>query len=576
MARRRRRLQPSVFAGFAAAACHASLPLVAASQEGGNSAAHQQAEEGGCLRRERSSPVNVVPQNSVPERSTDTVRLEYGKWDLHSFKRIGSMKDRQLCTLGVQGREGGRIQVGHRYNDFDEYVLQSIQVHSPSEHTFLGRRLPLEIQLWHQPTLLVDLAEVKERRQKVRKALADLRQQVSAWGYSAEQLQTVSGNYSFPSLKIETDWVVSARGRINDVGRDVVEGVFELESELKALNMQTQTLLVRLKREKSARLAVLSIFIRPSDSSEPSEKFASEFVAWITRVLRANPKGVDSVLLNATSILPPHQAARDADDFQEGSSSSSMSSSGPKLPAAGEGRQPPPAATPAPTHQEKREEPSRTAPPATHPAKPKPPPPPPLPEQDHVKARRLREGISGDSFEFEKIPFAGAIKDRGEAEMHHVLAYDGSFTTAPCTPVVRWFLSSEPLVAYAPDMVRLINESLAALEVDAATPQAAKAFKTRLLDGLARREVWWSGPVDQTMKVEPALPTRELKAMTVSTFPFEAPQAQLNSAAVAGLPWGYVHFYCAAFLVTSVAMLSMTLGLCAQQFCDIETAEDGK
>lgn len=53
-------------------------------------------------------------------------------------------------------------KVGTANNDFDEYALTSIEVHSPSEHTFRHASWPVELQLWHTPRSLVRISQLGE------------------------------------------------------------------------------------------------------------------------------------------------------------------------------------------------------------------------------------------------------------------------------------------------------------------------------------------------------------------------------------------------------------------------------
>merc|ERR1712232_70602 len=75
------------------------------------------------------------------------------------------------CVLRFANAGGGTIQVGRRYDDFDEYVLRSLRLYAPSEHTFHGRRTTLEVQLWHVPKIQSDLAAMQRKRVEVKKAL---------------------------------------------------------------------------------------------------------------------------------------------------------------------------------------------------------------------------------------------------------------------------------------------------------------------------------------------------------------------------------------------------------------------
>merc|ERR1711920_545014 len=74
---------------------------------------------------------------------------------------------------------------------------------------------------------------------------------------------------------------------------------------------------------------------------------------------------------------------------------------------------------------------------------------------DSSEASQLSEEVP-ELFDFAKLPYQGT-KDIGGGIIHRMYMYHGRFTRPPCTPVLQWFLASEPLIAYSANLAQLVN-----------------------------------------------------------------------------------------------------------------------
>jgi len=99
--------------------------------------------QGNCGSRNLQSPINInelyVPPTGGFEYRYRTLRYE-------SFKLYN---DGRAIYADMQGKDVGGIAIPHATVPW--YDLQRIDIHSPAEHTFRGKRSPLEIQLVHAP-----------------------------------------------------------------------------------------------------------------------------------------------------------------------------------------------------------------------------------------------------------------------------------------------------------------------------------------------------------------------------------------------------------------------------------------
>eukprot|EP00927_Polykrikos_kofoidii_P024255 TRINITY_DN22096_c1_g3_i2.p1 TRINITY_DN22096_c1_g3~~TRINITY_DN22096_c1_g3_i2.p1 ORF type:complete len:499 (-),score=80.73 TRINITY_DN22096_c1_g3_i2:56-1495(-) len=433
--------------------------------------------DGGVCSEVHGSPCDIVPHEVVGADSIEAVRLRYATWELQDLTRIVSGSSREkpfvggLVAFDVANRSEFYMQVGSAYHDFDQYSLRQIQVHSPSQHTFLGRRLPLEVQLWHEPFDKNFRSGIRTTQQEIEKNLVLLKKTLAEY---AEKVRIVSAgnerNISLPSMEMERDLKTFKRHKVELVGKELLKKVESLWLSIQALELTLRGLVDRINRPQFARLAVLSMLFRSSDASTPPQAKASQFVRWLA-------------------------------DVVEGDSSSTSST----------------------------------------------------PE----------DGARRNTFDFRRLPYQ-STKDVKEAAVRQVFSYEGSFTQPPCTPVVNWFVGSEPLVAHGGEVLRLLNLSVEAKFKDS----GSKGNMTKLVEGIGAKSVWWSGSVQDTEQAVPSLPRRVLQVSQLSVDFFTPPHEGFNRESFERLSWSWVSIYCGTFLFTSTGMLCTALGICAKQICD--------
>lgn len=145
--------------------------------------------------------------------------------------------------------------------------------------------------------------------------------------------------------------------------------------------------------------------------------------------------------------------------------------------------------------------------------------------------------------------------------------YEGSFTRPPCTPVVRWFVVSEPQAATAKDLLSLASNLL---QSDHATQcQQAEGLEVCGMGIQPSDGVWWRGPIKETPQSSPVFPSKPMSTTSLGFGSFHKPkETHLSSELVAQLPWPYVQACCAVLLLCSVAMLGTTCSMWSHQCCD--------
>jgi len=255
-------------------------------------ASHHIPGAGECLRQRRSSPINIVPHTAIP-RDNDYIRLNYSTWHSAALEVNASQAawphnhtttDGQLpgINLHFTGKGGGIIQVGHSYDDLDEYVLRSIIVRMPSEHTFLQRRLPVEVQLWHEPAIEKDLHELQEERQRVKEMMVALKRKLKEWQDEVQRVRDIdSVGEPFPNIQTEKDWITSARGKADKTGQAMLREMSRLRSQMQLVDEKTADLVDVLQRPHSARVVILSLLFRTSDEQTVPQPEAMQFFRWI-------------------------------------------------------------------------------------------------------------------------------------------------------------------------------------------------------------------------------------------------------------------------------------------------------
>jgi len=431
---------------------------------------------GACLTQDRASPINIVPPSAVPVDSS--IRLQYGVWGRDSLQRVAGSRGRGV-DLHFEGKRGGSIQVGHQFDDHDAYILRSIRVRAPSEHSFLGVRLPVEVQLWHEPMLEQDLADLRAEHQTVSSNLSAVQVSLDNWRTELERLGAADEiNRTFPNTKTVEAWMAAVRGRSEVAGAALLDEARLLYGQMHEVNRQAAGIAAALRRPGASRLAVLSVFFRAGDEAHPE---ASAFLRWLAR-----------------------EAEGDVGEARSGRG--------------------------APNRMEA--------------------------ERGHVDLEA--EG----RFEFARVPYA---KGKDVGGVHKAFSYEGSFVEPPCMPVVRWFVVSEPLVALREDILHIVNVTQQFAMQGSSECQGAACSAGGVL---GEPDVWMDGLIRDVPRREPPLPQRTIRTVVLSIEPFKKSGARLSSDTVSNLPWGYIQFYCGAFLVCSIVMLITTCLLCSQNCCD--------
>lgn len=104
---------------------------------------------GQCCAGAGQSPINVTEAARHLNVSSHPRSLFY-KYDRY-YQPIKMRNDGRVLAGELEGSAGGFALGTHFPGDVDaEYQLWKFEIHSPSEHTFLGRRVDLEVQLFHR------------------------------------------------------------------------------------------------------------------------------------------------------------------------------------------------------------------------------------------------------------------------------------------------------------------------------------------------------------------------------------------------------------------------------------------
>eukprot|EP00933_Yihiella_yeosuensis_P082045 TRINITY_DN9578_c2_g1_i1.p1 TRINITY_DN9578_c2_g1~~TRINITY_DN9578_c2_g1_i1.p1 ORF type:complete len:505 (-),score=92.65 TRINITY_DN9578_c2_g1_i1:57-1571(-) len=419
--------------------------------------------------RERASPVNIVPHSALP--SGQSLRLKYNVWNVSNVSFETDSEEESTTTLQLRfnaAEGGGTIQVGVGFSDMDEYILRRIIVQTPSEHTFLGRKLPLEVQLWHEPVIKRDLHRLRAEREQTQLMMDRLHDRLVGWSDSLKKIYEEAGsakNVSFPNLQTELDWVASVRDSMDQDGEELLLAADKLRKQVQKIDQQIGALNARLERPDLARMVVLSLLFRMPDALDMPQSVASELLQWI---------------LTAMALDQPDGSAG--------------------------------------------------------------------------KSLRKAKGIEP----LEVFDFQTLRQSDKKSVLNSFLGYHGSFTRPPCTPMVHWFVASEPVAIPMQDFAALFSR----------LPSAASLINP---DGKVSHThgIWWKGPLEDTPVASKQLPNAQLAATSLGFSPFTRPvQVHLSGDVVSQLPWPYIQACNAVFLICSVMMLGTACSMWSHQCCD--------
>eukprot|EP00450_Noctiluca_scintillans_P025645 CAMPEP_0194530158 /NCGR_PEP_ID=MMETSP0253-20130528/67021_1 /TAXON_ID=2966 /ORGANISM="Noctiluca scintillans" /LENGTH=418 /DNA_ID=CAMNT_0039375349 /DNA_START=70 /DNA_END=1323 /DNA_ORIENTATION=- len=226
------------------------------------------------------SPINIDSQNTVFELDDTSMRLNYSTWHSSNLKLQQDAVGGGIVFEFQGNNGGGRAQVGVRHDDMDEYILRNIRVRTPSEHTFVGRFMPIELQFWHEPTAKSDVLVFLEERRNVRASLDNASEKIALW---QEQLQLLLGedDVTLQRLYSEDTFLEAAKQEANRRGESVLEEVTGLKSQLKHIDTKLQALVSALERPRSLRTVVLSIFIHASEVAGTAHPHMSNLIAFL-------------------------------------------------------------------------------------------------------------------------------------------------------------------------------------------------------------------------------------------------------------------------------------------------------
>lgn len=226
------------------------------------------------------SPINIDSQNTVFELDDTSMRLNYSTWHASNLKLQQDAGGGGIVFEFQGNNGGGRAQVGVRHDDMDEYILRNIRVRTPSEHTFVGRFMPIELQFWHEPTAKSDVQVFLEERKIVRASLDNASEKIALW---QEQLQLLLGedDVTLHRLYSEDKFLEAAKKEANRRGKSVLEEVTSLKSQLKQIDTKLQGLVSALERPRSLRTVILSIFIHASEVAGTAHPHMSDLIAFL-------------------------------------------------------------------------------------------------------------------------------------------------------------------------------------------------------------------------------------------------------------------------------------------------------
>ncbi|CAE7274663.1 rsph10b [Symbiodinium natans] len=466
------------------------------------------AVSGTCpLTGPRASPTNIMPPNADPE--SGSVLMRYNAWNASnlSIEMASDLEEASgYLSLVFDGPEGGgSLQAGESFSDMDEYVLRRIRISMPSEHTLLHRHLPLEVQLWHESAVHRDISRLITERARVQQMLHRFHGLIQDWQFQLKRLEDPSArNVSFPNLQTERDWAEAVRSDSIHDGESLMEHAGQLRHQIARIDEEVEVLNERLQRPQSARMVALSLlYTAPQDAVLAA---SGHFLRWLAGTIkrkqeRPKPETEDQAALQAEVQQLQHRL-----DEMQGQKD----------------------------------------------------------EFEGTPERQLQSGPEGQQetpevFHFEEFHSFG--KDAVRDLPLTALAYEGSFTKPPCTPVVRWYLVSEPQAATAQDVLSLAATVLGSGE----SPMCHRVQGLEVCNqGISPSDgVWWNGPIKEVPESQKKFPNAFMNTVSLGFGSFHKPQeTHLSSQLVSRLPWVYVQACCAVLLLCSIAMLGVKVEFC--------------
>lgn len=251
---------------------------------------HQGHDWGNLCNKGPQSPININTDPSHAEEGDVQVRLLYRGWHSSELTLDKSTNVPSLHFSG--GKNGGFIQVGKSFTDFDEYVLKSIEVHVPSEHTLLDASWPIEVQFWHEPSLGTRLRSIEDTRGSISTGMGKIQANVHSLRKDVQhELNDAKGKtetlFKVPNEQSEIDWLKADKAESSEDVEELVQSVENLRRKAGSLVANSTRLESQELRPFAEHGVALSIFFRPAAEESMRQDESSDFAEWLTVVMDA-------------------------------------------------------------------------------------------------------------------------------------------------------------------------------------------------------------------------------------------------------------------------------------------------
>ncbi|CAE8581628.1 unnamed protein product [Polarella glacialis] len=229
------------------------------------------------------SPIDIEPREAV--ESALQVKLHYPPWQIDDVASAGVESDGVPRVRFKPDRLVGKVQVGTRWGDFDEYALTSVEVHAPSEHTLRKASWALELQFWHEPMPLVKIAELAQHAGKLSQAVDASNLRLDAMGAGETQLHQDA---------LQTlDWIDATKRHIETAGESLRQETKAQLLETKRLAEEVKALVAMQQRPFATHRVALSLFVLRGPQAfldDQANRSATEVIRWLSAVLHPHQK----------------------------------------------------------------------------------------------------------------------------------------------------------------------------------------------------------------------------------------------------------------------------------------------
>jgi len=465
------------------------------------------------------SPIDIEPWSAVDGKGAE-VRMLYRPWhldDVDSVKMRGRVPTIQFRTADSPGM----IQIGKDYHDNDEYVLTSLEVHSPSEHTFRRTNWPMEIQLWHEPRPLKRVCEIASRVDQLERSTRIIDDRLAAMDRIAAQLKGETEGFDSPwgsqtgatGADAQLDWIDSNKQDIAaEAARMRVDTKVHMEETAK-LARSVERLVTAQRRPHSTQRVAMSIFLLRSPPSflGTQNGSTSTLVEWVTAAMSDAQTTLGRRLLHG----------------KHGNKSRGS------------------------TAQAEEERRRRVV--------------------TGSRRRKKKKGSTAQALEFVESQYAelnlaeAMGGGRGADSTWNFFAYEGSLAHPPCTPDVQWLVAEEPLPASVLDLERLIE--LTQLEDNDKSSVSNSAIQV----------------LGDDREIQPIGQDRKLHTVTLTDKPFTVPlYAREDSSEVlkggktpdGAKKWTMVERYCKVFFLCATFIFFAPILFLLVEYCSCADLQD--